>query len=222
MNFGEILEMKKIIDLTHKITIDTPVHSYDDPVKLEKIRNLADHKYNDWKLSCGMHVATHIDGPGHLTDSDILLSSLPVDRFVGKGYLIDARNKIDEKTKQIDLSVLEDLQNKKNLQEDSIVLILTGFDKKFGTKEYFEDHPIISVDFANELAKHKIKMVGIDFFSPDKYPYDSHKVFFDNNILIIENLKNLDALVGIEEFTVVALPLKIETDSALARVVAVI
>ncbi|MFA6535332.1 MAG: hypothetical protein WCS92_03690 [Candidatus Babeliales bacterium] len=65
-------------------------------------------------------------------------------------------------------------------------------------------------------------MIGIDFFSPDKYPFETHKIFFENNILIIENLTNLESLEEIKNFTVIALPLKTETDSALARVIAII
>ena len=233
---GGKADMPKIIDLTHKLTKLTPVCAYDDPVSLEKTRNLVDDKYNDWKLTCGMHVGTHIDGPGHLTESNILLSDFPVEKFVGRGYLIDARNK------PIDESLLKDLQVPESvggnaarsvagcmdgcigrgLQDGLIVLILTGYDKKFGSKEYFEDHPVISVEFAHALAKRKVKMVGIDFFSPDKYPFDTHKVFFDHNVLIIENLTNLERLVGIKDFTVVALPIKTETDSALARVIAIV
>ena len=81
--------MHKIIDLTHKFTKSIPVHHFDEPASIEKIRNLDAHKYNDWRLSSGMHVGTHIDGPGHLTESKILLSDIPIDRFVAKGYLIE-------------------------------------------------------------------------------------------------------------------------------------
>ena len=65
-------------------------------------------------------------------------------------------------------------------------------------------------------------MLGIDFFSPDTYPFKIHKIFLKNHILIIENLTNLEHLLGIKNFTIVALPLKTETDSALARVVAIV
>jgi kynurenine formamidase len=204
--------MPKIIDLTHKFTKSMPVHHLDEQALIEKIRNLDVNKYNDWRLSSGMHVGTHIDGPGHLTDSPVLLSDLSADRFIGKGYLIDARNKT------IDESLLKDLP----AEEGLIVLILTGTYKTFGTKEYFDNHPIISANFANELVKHKVKMVGIDFFSPDNYPFEIHKIFFSNNVLIIENLTNLESLLGITNFTVIALPLKTETDSALARVVVIV
>lgn len=201
----------KIIDLTHTFTKSMPVHNFDEPASIKKIRNLNDNKYNDWLMSSGMHVGTHIDGPGHLTNSQLLISNIAIDRFVGEGYLIDARNKV------IDISLLKDMPEEKNL----IVLILTGFDKKFGTEEYFNSHPIISADFAKELVKRKIKMIGIDFFSPDMYPFEVHKIFFEHNILIIENLTNLESLLK-TKFTVIALPIKTETDSALARVIGVV
>ena len=202
--------MVKVIDLTHTFTKSMPVHAYDEPASLEKIRTLANNNYNDWRLSSGMHVGTHIDGPGHLTDSEILLAAIPVDRFIGKGYVIDARNK------KIDATLLKDLP----IEDAKIVLILTGFDKKFATDAYFTNHPIIGMDFAVELVKHNITMIGIDFFSPDQYPFEIHKIFFKRNVLIIENLTNLETLLGVQDFTVIALPLKTETDSALARVIA--
>jgi kynurenine formamidase len=204
--------MAKVIDLTHTITKNMPVHSFDEPMILERMRTLVDDKYNDWKLCSGMHVGTHIDGPGHLTDSDILISAIPVDKFIGKGSIIDAR------TKPIDASLLK----KKVIEKDSIVLVFTGSDKHFGTDEYFNNHPILSADFAQELVNHHIKMVGIDFFSPDKYPFEIHKLFFDHDVLIIENLTNLESLLPVENFMVVALPLKTETDSSLARVIALV
>lgn len=201
-----------VIDLTLKFTKNMPVHSFDESATIKKIRNLTDNKYNDWRITSGMHVGTHIDGPGHLSNSELLMSSIPADKFIGKGYLVDARNKI------IDESLLTNLPKEENL----VVMILTGFDKKFGTDEYFNRHPVISVDFSKRLVKNKIKMIGLDFFSPDNYPFEVHKIFLENNILIIENLTNLESLIGIKNFTVVALPIKTETDSALARVVAIV
>lgn len=201
-----------IIDLTLTFTNTMPVHYYDEPASLEKIRTLKDNHYNDWRLCSGMHIGTHIDGPGHLTDSNTLLSNIPANRFVGRGYVTDARNKT------IDASLLKNI----TFEPDSIVLICTETDKKFGTKDYFEHYPIVGRDFAEELVKNKISMIGIDFFSPDQYPFEIHKLLFEHDILIIENVTNLEKLIGVQNFTVVALPIKTETDSALARVIAIV
>ncbi|MFA5075153.1 MAG: cyclase family protein [Candidatus Babeliales bacterium] len=206
------MKIKKVIDLTHTISDFMPVHEYDETPRIEKIRNLEKDKYNDYRLSSGMHVGTHIDGPGHLTDSNILISQIPIDKFVGHGYLVDARNK------KIDKSLLKDLPDEENL----IVLILTGFDKKFGMQEYFSKHPVIEADFAQELVNRKVKIIGIDFFSPDNFPFEVHKMFFENHILIAENLTNLDKLIEVENFEIIALPVKIDADSGLARVVAIV
>ena len=63
-------------------------------------------------------------------------------------------------------------------------------------------------------------MLGIDTPSPDNFPFDIHKMLLNNNILIIENMTNLDKLLFIEEFELIALPLKIKADSSLLRAVA--
>lgn len=203
--------MQKFIDLTHSIMDNMPIYQSDDPETLTKTRSLQVDKYNDWYLCAGMHVGTHIDGPGHLTESAVRLSDLPVERFIGTGYLVDARDR---------MVIGPDLLENVPAQDDLIVLIWTGWDKKFGTQEYFDTHPVLTPAFAEKLINHNVKMVGLDFFSPDRYPFEVHKLFFRNRILIIENLTGLEQLVGIDKFTVFALPLKTETDSALARVVA--
>lgn len=204
--------MPIIIDLTHIFTASMPVHPFDEPTSLTQTRTLENDSYNDWRLCSGMHAGTHIDGPGHVTDSNTLLSSLPIDRFVGTGHLVDARNKMI-----IDASAVQELPD----QEGLIVLFLTGHDKRFGTPEYFTNHPIMSEDCAKDLIAHKVKMVGIDCYSPDTHPFPVHQILLAHNILIIENLTNLDRLLG-KTFIVVALPLKTATDSALARVIALV
>ena len=123
---------KKIIDLTHIITANTPVSPYDDPIKLVQNRLLETHKYNDWRMISGMHVGTHIDGPGHLTDSKKLLSDYPVNTFICTGCLVDVRNK------PINASLLAQIPD----QKDLIVLVLTGQDKKYGNVEYFTNYQI--------------------------------------------------------------------------------
>lgn len=204
---------QKIIDLTHRYKSIMPVHEYDEPPKIEKMRNLENHKYNDWRLTTGMHVGTHIDGPGHLSSAKTLMADIPADHFVGAGFLVDARGK-----ETIDASLLASMPE----QEGLIVLIMMGMDTKFGTKEYFTKHPVITQNFAKKLIERKVIMVGLDFFSPDHYPFPIHDLLLAHDILIIENLIGLEQLLGIKDFTVAALPLKLETDSALARVIAII
>jgi kynurenine formamidase len=68
----------------------------------------------------------------------------------------------------------------------------------------------------------EVKLFGIDTLSPDASPFSTHDVLLGNGILIAENLTNLDKLLEIKEFTVLALPLKVVADSAPARIIAMI
>ncbi|MFC3748626.1 hypothetical protein [Paenibacillus sp. GCM10012306] len=56
--------------------------------------------------------------------------------------------------------------------------------------------------------------------SPDRFPFEIHKYLLSNDVLILENLTNVDALLGKEKFEVMALPLRIRSDSAISRVIA--
>ena len=63
-------------------------------------------------------------------------------------------------------------------------------------------------------------MVGLDTPSPDSAPYAIHKLLFEQNILIIENLKNLESLAGFNQIEIFAFPLKLDADASPVRIVA--
>jgi len=65
-----------------------------------------------------------------------------------------------------------------------------------------------------------VKIVGLDWVSPDHEPYPIHDILFKSNVLIIENLTNLGPLLRATNFEVFAFPLKIKADSSIVRVVA--
>lgn len=60
----------------------------------------------------------------------------------------------------------------------------------------------------------------MDTPSPDKYPFEIHSLLFRHKIPIIENLANLHLLRGMPRFEIIALPLNIDADSSIARVIA--
>ena len=70
------------------------------------------------------------------------------------------------------------------------------------------------------LVKQKVKIIGLDWPSPDHHPYPIHEILLKNNILILENLTNLDQLLNETDLEVFAFPLKIEADSSPVRVIA--
>ena len=169
----------KIIDLTQEFTNDIPVYPGDPIPHIEQISDIENHGFNDHKLTTAMHVGTHIDAPLHMLSGGKKMSEINTEKFIGHGIIIDARGK-----NSIDV----DLLNGVELPAKCIVLICTGFSKKFHEKEYWESYPALTVEFAQKLVDADINIVGMDTASPDKdESFPVHKLLLKNEILIIEN-----------------------------------
>lgn len=203
--------MSKFIDLSQDIIDNMVVHPYDDKVKLYQDKYLEEDKYNNFRLEIGMHAGTHIDTPMHLTNRKTYINEIPLEKFAGKGCLLDARDERIIGFKQEYTEVVN---------ENDIVILFTNYSDKYGTEEYYTNHPVINEDLADFLVEKNIKMLGMDLPSPDKYPFEIHKKMFKNNILIIKNLTNLLELVHINNFNIIAFPLKIKAEASMVRVIA--
>jgi kynurenine formamidase len=203
--------LEKLIDLTHIIEDNMPIYPGDIKTNLFQNKYLSVNKHNNHRLDISMHAGTHIDSPMHLTDSNEYISELSLESFIATGCVLDVRNQpiIEMKAEYEEL-----------VKENSIVLLYTGFDKLYGMPEYYEEHHILDMNLCKFLIKKNIKTVGIDMPSPDKYPFEIHKLLLENKIYIIENLTNLDKVLGNKNFEVIAFPLKIKADGSMTRVVA--
>ncbi len=203
--------MNQYIDLSQPVTDNLFVYQGDTPPRLQKVNSLATDGFNNYQITSGMHAGTHIDGPMHLTESNQFINEIPIEKFIGKGVLLNAsgENNITEKS-----------EYKTIITPECIVLIYTNHAKFFGTPEYYSDYPVLSDELAELLVERKIKMLCLDSPSPDKHPYTIHKLLLAKNILIAENLTNIEKLLGVAEFEVYAFPLKITADSSPARIIA--
>jgi kynurenine formamidase len=198
----------KYIDLTHTFTSKMPVYPGDPFSQLEKQDKdgIVDHI-----IKTGMHVGTHMDAPAHMLEQGKLLSDFEPENFFGPGVLVEVFNK-----NQIGR---ESLIGHK-VKAGDVVIFSTGYYKKFRDLEYYTKYPAMTLDLAKELVKVGVKIVAFDTPSPDYEPYEIHKLLFEHNILIIENLTNLEELLDAEKFEIIALPAKFQTEAAPVRVVA--
>ena len=203
--------MALYLDLTQSISDEMPVYPGDVPVSLKQIATLQEEGHSNFILSTGMHAGTHLDGPMHLTSSLTRIAELPVDMFAGPGFLINA---VGQKVIDLSESALD------HLIPGSVVLFYTGFDQYYQQKTYYLSYPVLSENTALLLVKKEVKMIGMDFPSPDYAPFKIHDILLNNHILIIENLTNLASLLPYHEFELLAFPLKIKADSSPVRVVA--
>lgn len=201
----------KLIDLSHTIQSDLPVFPGDAPIQLEQVKDYNRDGYNNFQLCTEMHVGTHVDGPMHLTNSKTYISELPLDLFTGEGIVIDVRG-------QNEIGLNSEIHTR--VDPNDIVLFYSGRDELFGEEVYYANHPVFNEELIQYLVEQKVKMIGIDWPSPDHEPYPIHKILLEKNIPILENLTNIDLLLHEPVFEIYAFPLKINADSSIVRAVA--
>ena len=199
------------IDLTHTFNNQMPVFPGDVTPVLEPTSDVNKDGILDHQITTGMHVGTHMDAPAHIMPGGKYLSDYPPEKFFGRGVLIDVRGK-----SMADIGILGNL----DIRRGDIVLVCFGWSTEFEQEEYYKNYPEISEGLAKKLCELGISIVGMDSPSPDRAPYSVHKILFKRDILIIENLTNLDQLIGKKDFEVIALPAKLQTEAASCRVVA--
>ena len=199
-----------MFDLTMPIDERTPTFPGDPKQEIAQVATIEKNGWNEKRLSFNSHFGTHIDAPYHMLESGKKLSDFPIESFVGKACVIDVRGQ------QEIFAPLEKIEG------CEIVFLLTDHVRKCYSKNYFTGNPVIGTKMAGELIKNRVKIVGLDSFTPDNAPYDVHKLLFKHNIRIVENLVNLEKLAG-KTFLCHILPLKIYNgDGAPCRVIATI
>lgn len=204
----------KVYDLTHTIRNDMPVYPGTEQPQLTTACTIEEAGYRETLLHMFSHTGTHMDAPAHMLLDGAVLDSYDADKFTGTAVVVDCRGEAD-----ISLPLLQ----RYDLDGVDFVLFCTGWDKKWGTPDYYEGFPCLTADAAAHLASLPLKGVGEDSISLD--PCDS--VDFPNHITLLradfvntENLTGLDALIG-RRFTFVTLPLKFEnSDGCSCRAIA--
>lgn len=209
-------ETMSIIDLTHPIEPGMPVYPGDEEPAITTTATIAKDGYQAQRLILTTHTGTHIDAPAHLIPGGKTLDQFPAAHLQGKTRVVDCRGVQGE----ITLSRLEPLAR---LHEAEFILILTGWDRHWGTDGYFTGYPVLAREAALWLAALPIKGIGVDTISLDPPRAESlanHRAFLDRGKLIIENLTHLEDIAD-QTCRLYCLPLPIaHADGAPARVIA--
>ena len=193
---------------------------------------------------CSVHTGTHMDAPFHFgtqceKKESKKIAELPLDWFYQDGVVLDLTHK-----KPAEAITSEDLivalnKIKYQLKPKDIVLLQTGADKYFGTKDYMDKFCGVSAEAIEWLWNQGIKVMGIDALGFDR-PYPAMLKDFlskkDKTVLWpahfcgrkkeyahIERLANLDKLPRPFGFKVACFPVNIrDAGASFARVVAMI
>ncbi len=210
----------KLIDLSHVIVPDMAQWSGDDqPLKIHRRSEHGPDHHMSSSLEFGCHVGTHLDGSLHFLAGQPGLHEVPVNSFAGPALVVDASShgSNDENPTSLGLDLMEG----HDLSKIDFVLFYTGWDRHWGSENYYRHWPWLSDELAEMLASSNLKGVGLDVPSLDhKTKTIAHDFCAAAAMVNIENLTALESLAGnIVQF--MALPLKLhQTESSPVRAVA--
>ena len=210
----------KIIDLTHDITENMPVYPNTERPRLKTTNTYEVDGFRETLLTLGSHTGTHIDAPAHIINGKPTLDEFDASQFVGKALVIDCCS-----LKEGEIITADHiLKYAEKLNQAEFLLFNLGWDKRWGSNEYFGDFPCLSSEAIDVIVNGNYKGIGFDVIGLDPVHYDQlrrHKqLFAAKEIINIENLCHLDEC-GDKLFQFACLPLHFkDADGAPARAIA--
>jgi arylformamidase len=199
-----------------------PIYPGDPSPSFENYSTLEKEGVNLTKIIMGSHTGTHLDAPRHFIRDGIGIDRIPPNKLVGEAYVADLSKKpIGSGITSQDLR--RELEGK--TMRDDIVVVYTGCSEHWGDESIRRDYTYLSGDAADYLVSKRVRAVGIDFLSVEKFNAPepvAHKTLLGNGVFIIESLS-----VAVKQFVgkrilMICMPIKLKDgDGAPSRVVAV-
>jgi kynurenine formamidase len=218
------MKIIRIVDLSVALDATTQVYPGDPALSFETHSTVERDGFNLLSVHMGSQSGTHVDAPYHFDDTTEKIDELPLERFLGRGVIVDARNAGERGAISWDHIAPVEAE----LAPGCIVLLHTGWSEHYGTERYF-DHPYLTADACERLLAAGIRTIGIDAINLDETPdathpgagFPSHHLIAECAGVIIENLTNL-AAVSSPRALISVLPLAfIGADGAPVRAVAI-
>jgi arylformamidase len=214
--------MTRIIDLSHPIEHGQPVHPGDPPLEVRAFGTFAPRGYNLTQISIGSHHGTHLDAPFHFYEDGRTIDRIPLGKFYGPATWIDLApgGFLPPKT-----PIMPEMlaAHEEKFAPGARVLYRTGWDRFYGTPEFFADFPSLTLEAARWIAARRIALLGTDAPGPsvDYAPVHHALLAPEAEIVIVEALANLALLP--ERFVLAAFPLNLKgRDGAPVRAVALV
>jgi arylformamidase len=187
-----------------------------------KVVRLDGQWYIMHNVSMVNHIGTHIEAPYHLNPDAADLAGLRLDQLTGEAVLLDLRS-CPRKSAITEQHVRDAAAQAGGIRRGDIVFCNLGGARFYGTRDYALS-PYFSPEAMRWLVAQGMKMMGVDAGGvevPGSEQHINHHALFDNDIPLIENLTNLDALSK-PRFMVYALPVAVAgLDAFPLRVIAV-
>jgi len=193
----------RVIDLSIDVNNDMP------GVDISVAKRLEVDGWNATTLSLYSHCGTHMDAPRHFLPEGATLEEQDLSVCVGMATVV---NLAPAEPRQLinvdDLGAVAE-----SIQPGTRLLFRTDWHKRYGTPQYRDDLPRISLSLAEWLADRQVAMIGVEppsvaDVNNNQELTEVHQTLFRGNVLIVEGLAKLDQ-IKTTEVQFIALPMKI-------------
>jgi len=207
--------MLKIIDISIPLQPGMPIWPGSGGFKLEQMQLLnAGDPANVSRLVFDVHVGTHVDAPWHFWEDGATVDQLPLETLIGPAvvaYLpeVNAITAYDMEGLDLPSGTERLLRHTRN----SNLWVR-------GVTEFKKDYVALTADAARWVVDHGILLIGIDYFSIQRYQDGpaAHKILLEADVIILEGLDLASVQPG--DYELILLPLKlIGAEGAPARAV---
>ena len=214
--------VKKIIDLSHELYDGMPnlggwkvafpqIDSFERTGQLTQGR----HSYQSKMMLLPEHCGTHLDAPIHFIKDGLAINEVPLEQLVLPGHLLDFTHKKNGEAITIADFEAAERQSGRKVGPGVALVCWTGTDKVWGQPGFGTARPYVPPESAQWMVERKVTLFATDLIgmdNPEQWWDPTHLVWLSNGICMVQQLKNLDKLVG-KQFLFVALPIKIRGGS---------
>jgi arylformamidase len=206
----------RILDVSLPLSPTLPVWPGDPPIEITRTLATADGGIaNVSRLRLGTHSGTHVDPPFHFIDGGATMDAIPIERWIGAARVVEIADPAAVTRRELE---------SKNLSGAKKLLFKTRNSELWNdpSHAFRTDFVAVDLDAAKYIVELGIDLVGIDYFSIEKYDAEPghpvHHTLLVAGVLVIEALDLREAREG--DYTLYCLPLRIVGgDGAPARVI---
>ncbi len=230
----------RIVDLS--MTVDecdsAPFAKEEYYFKLKPIVKWEEKGFVSNMVEMTVHAGTHIDTPHHFFRDMPSIEQLPLDAMIGEAIVLDLtfKGRANERITPADLDRAEHALKAQGIAitPGAILFLRTDWPKGHVTTDpkWWDESPCLTKAAAEWLVAKQPKVLGFDFAQEEKgggyakaeeiltSTMPVHRTILPKIVFQIENLTNLDQIPS--RVKIIALPAKWKTESAPARVVALL
>jgi arylformamidase len=207
----------KIWDISVGITPGMTCWPGHPEIKVDAYRSLCrGDSSNSSSVAFSVHTGTHVDAPSHFLESGGGVDRLSLETLIGPAQLIE----FPESVTEVSASNLNRAGVRPGVER---ILLKTRNSALWADPrhEFYKSYVSLTTDGAQWLVDHRVKLIGIDYLSIQKFRDTSsrtHHVLLDAGVVIVEGLDLREPRPGMYHLS--CLPLKIiGCDGAPARAV---